>query len=393
VVLPAFKSILFISFTKVYKPLLLDEFSRINVMKASASCKERVLFADDSKTARAAARKVLQNSFDVIDASNGDEAWLQLENNASIKLVVADINMPDSNGFELLNKIRQSKNSRISRLPVIVITGIENSAAAMRAALKLGATDFISKPFKGFDLMCRVRSYIALNEKIDTLEAELKNKKAFDRFQLDQHEFYARKCLSFANRHKSTCSFACVDIDVLSDINSQYDNNILMKIQKLIGKRVSGHLRGEDFFSQIAAHRFGLVMPATSQLKAQILLVRLIDVLNSMSLEISGKSYRLSAKSGVYTRAGLQDTDSYEDLMDQLDDAVNRCKKNNNNNKIAICGDKRTEEAISIADEAVLAESLSHIISGEYHKIVDGHVAALSNKLGPFIQYANGFSK
>lgn len=359
-------------------------------MEDSTSTKDCILFADDSKTARAAVRKVLQSSYNVAEAQTGDDAWSQIENNDSIELIIADINMPDSNGLELLQKIRKSNDRRISQLPVIVITGAENSAAAMNTALKHGATDFIAKPFKGFDLLCRVQSYIELNKKIRSLESDLEDGSNTTSFQIEQHELYARKSLSFANRHKSTCSFGCIDIDVLNDIHTQHNKKVLLKIQQLISGRITHHLREEDLFSQISTHRFGLVMPATSQLKSQILLVRLIDVINAMSLEIGGENYRLSAKAGIYTRNGLAD-DDYDAIMVLLNDAVDRCKANNNNNKIIICGDNQKEQAdvsASLQSDEI-EESLLHVLSGEYHKIVDGHVKELSNKLSPFIQYAN----
>jgi len=356
-------------------------------MKSHSAAKECVLFADDSKTARAAARKILQNTFDVVDASTGDEAWAQIKNNSDIRLVIADINMPDSNGFELLKKIRQSEDLSIAQLPVVIITGVENSVAAMRAALKLGATDFISKPFKGIDLVCRVQSYIKLTNKICKLEKLLKNGKIFDGSQIEQYELYAKKYLSFANRHKSSCSFGYIDIDVLNDIHTQHDKKILIQIQKLIEDKIKHHLREEDLFSSVSTHRFGLTMPATSQVKAQVLLIRLIDVINVISLEVRGEKYRLSAKSSVYTRNGIEQSESFESIMSQLDEAVIRCK-----NKIIVCGNSKHQQSAHV-DQFKYAESLSHVLNGEYHKISEVHVTVLSNKFDPFMQYASNFGK
>lgn len=127
----------------------------------------QILVVDDSPTIRGLISKYLKTSYSVLLASNGEEAWQHIQtNNHNITLIFLDMHMPVLNGMLLLKLIRSSDNENISNLPVIMITGHEDSEAAKQASCKMGATDFISKPFSEVDIVSRVRPYTELNQKI-----------------------------------------------------------------------------------------------------------------------------------------------------------------------------------------------------------------------------------
>ncbi len=350
------------------------------------SCKEVVLFADDSKTVRLAARKALQEKYTVVEASSGDEAWKEIKNNPVIELVFADINMPESNGFELLQKIRTSDTPHIANLPVVIITGAENSEAAMHAALNLGATDFISKPFRQIDLLSRTYSYITLNKKIRSLESDAIEDKVNGFYITKQYEIYATKCLSFANRYKNACSFSYIEIDVLSDIYRQKGKDILNQMLEQISQRLSGVFREEDLIAQLSINRFGLVMPATSQVKCGVVVQRLIEVINAMAFDIDNVNYRLSAKAAIYTSCDFENT--YADIACILDAAITHGRDGSNG--IVTCDDKHTDDIDSAeVKESAFMAALIHVLNGDYHKIAEGDIAELSDMLSPFINYAS----
>ncbi len=350
-------------------------------------CKGVVLFADDSKTARAAAAKVLQEKYTVIDAPNGDLAWEKIKENPDIAFVFADIHMPVSNGLELLSKIRSSSDSRIASLPVVVITGIENSEAAMRVALNMGATDFISKPFKAVDLLSRTYSYITLNNKIKMLEADVTRDKVTGFYLTNQFESYARKSLSFANRYKNSCSFAYIEIDTLSEIYLQHSKGILNQILELMCKRITGLIREEDFIAQLSTNCFGLILPATGHVKTGIVIKRILSSLDKLAFDIGDENYRLDARVAVFTNRGFDN--SYEDVVCELDAALTKGRQERK--KIVTCGETDADKGIDILEvkDSALNDALIHVLNGDYHKILDNHVRDLSAKLGPFMNYAN----
>jgi DNA-binding NtrC family response regulator len=98
-------------------------------------------------------------------ASNGHEALKILENDSgAVKLVIMDLNMPVMSGMEALEIIRQ----RYPLLPVVMLTGSRETDDAVKA-IKLGATDFITKPFEKERLLLTVRNAL----KMGTLTTEV----------------------------------------------------------------------------------------------------------------------------------------------------------------------------------------------------------------------------
>jgi len=111
-----------------------------------------VLIVDDSKSMRGVIKKVISISGfkmdQCLEAGNGKEA-LNILADDWVDVIMSDINMPEMNGFELLEELQ--KDDLLKNIPVVVIT-TESSEERMRYALNLGAKGFIKKPFLPEDL-------------------------------------------------------------------------------------------------------------------------------------------------------------------------------------------------------------------------------------------------
>lgn len=106
----------------------------------------KILVVDDSGTMR----RVIVGSLnslgysDVLEASDGLEAQLVLDENKNINLILVDWNMPNMNGYELLQVVK--KNETFKRIPVIMIT-TEAEKENVLKAIRAGASNYIIKPF------------------------------------------------------------------------------------------------------------------------------------------------------------------------------------------------------------------------------------------------------
>ena len=128
-----------------------------NQMSTTPGNKQRLLIVDDSKVIRVSARKILQKQFETVEASHGNNAFEILSAESPFSLVISDLTMPGLDGFGLLEKIRSSHLPHIRNLPVIIITGANDTDATMERATQAGATDFIGKPFDAVHLLARAR--------------------------------------------------------------------------------------------------------------------------------------------------------------------------------------------------------------------------------------------
>jgi two-component system response regulator (stage 0 sporulation protein F) len=103
----------------------------------------RVLIIDDEEAIRTTLRVILQADYEILEADSA-LSGLEILQREHADLVTLDVRMPGQSGIDALRLIRQSKEYR--GLPVILITG-HGSLESACEALRLGATDYIEKPF------------------------------------------------------------------------------------------------------------------------------------------------------------------------------------------------------------------------------------------------------
>ena len=123
--------------------------------------KRRVLIVDDERINCEILGNILHERYEVLYASDGQEAYDMLDStHPGFSLVLLDLMMPRMDGFELINKIRS--NSRLRAIPVIVMT---SEADAEVKSINLGAVDFITKPYDMPEvILARCERIIELSE-------------------------------------------------------------------------------------------------------------------------------------------------------------------------------------------------------------------------------------
>ena len=106
----------------------------------------KALVVDDSKTIRIILGRILKDlGYEVCEAGNGKEALKVMESQkAAVNLVLADWNMPEMNGLELLKQLRQDPD--LASLKVIMVT-TETELDHVVSALEAGANEYVMKPF------------------------------------------------------------------------------------------------------------------------------------------------------------------------------------------------------------------------------------------------------
>jgi two-component system chemotaxis response regulator CheY len=106
----------------------------------------KALVVDDSRAVRMILAKTLRDiGYEVLEATNGKEALGVIETEkTAVRLVLADWNMPEVNGLDLLKQLRQ--NPALSSLVVVMVT-TETELDQMAEALQAGANEYVMKPF------------------------------------------------------------------------------------------------------------------------------------------------------------------------------------------------------------------------------------------------------
>ena len=131
---------------------------------------EIVIVDDDPVNLKLAARALEGKEFRVTQLSSG-EALLDYTEKGDPDLILLDILMPGMDGFETLTQLREIRRDKCD-IPVIFLTADDNREMEMRG-LKLGATDFIRKPFLPEILSLRVRHAVELDRLQRNLSEEV----------------------------------------------------------------------------------------------------------------------------------------------------------------------------------------------------------------------------
>ncbi len=118
------------------------------------------LIVEDSNTTRSLIKSVIEEVGDInaFEAATGFEALKALPRQP-FDLIIIDINMPDINGFELLDFVKN--NNQYKNIPVVIVS-TESSEDDKEKGMALGAVAYLTKPFKLEELQGIVRKALSL---------------------------------------------------------------------------------------------------------------------------------------------------------------------------------------------------------------------------------------
>lgn len=125
-----------------------DEATNNTSSNVETSSNENIiLVADDSEVIRIFVRKIFNDTYKLAFAENGDEALNVIkehQNDNSIKAILLDLNMSGTDGFAVLDYLKQ--NNLFNKMPVTIISG-DSSSEAINKAFTYGIVDMLNKPF------------------------------------------------------------------------------------------------------------------------------------------------------------------------------------------------------------------------------------------------------
>lgn len=157
------------TYAQMQKNTVITEQQPERTAAAPVHRRQSVLIVDDSELNRKMLGQMLGSRFDIAEAASGEACLQLLEQNATgISIVLLDIHMPGIDGFTVLEEMNQK--NLLEQIPVIMISS-EDTVDAVRRALDLGASDYISRPFDAKVVYQRIINTIQLYAKQRRLSA------------------------------------------------------------------------------------------------------------------------------------------------------------------------------------------------------------------------------
>ncbi|MCR8921167.1 diguanylate cyclase [Dasania sp. GY-MA-18] len=266
---------------------------------SSQLAKPKILFVDDSKLIRAAALKMFSENFDLQLAENGQEGWEMIQHDEQIQVVFTDLVMPELDGFELLNLVQTSSDERIRQLPVIVVTGADNSQDAKNKAYELGATDFLTKPFDAADINARAQAHLRYQEATQSLVETSIIDPLTDLLNYRGFEKQLAKDVSFSTRHNHELTVLNVEVDAFKNLFVRIGRSGAETIIKRIAAVLSQAVRKEDTVARTGLSSFYVSLPGADPDGSLLIAHRICMAVSNFKATLQGKALPITVSVGA----------------------------------------------------------------------------------------------
>lgn len=236
---------------------------------------DKILIVDDHIGNIRILAEMLKEKYNVLAANCGAKA-LQLAEENMPSLILLDVMMPDLNGFETCEKL---KNNFITEdIPVIFITA-KNEPDDIIKGFNVGGCDYITKPFNPDELFMRIGTHIELKksrellknyiEELEKTNDELDKMSKTDyltglanrRFMMERLKEESAR----SNKTSSSMGILMCDIDHFKKINDNFGHDFGDQVIKEIAKSINKELREYDIISRWGGEEFLVVLPETTE--------------------------------------------------------------------------------------------------------------------------------
>lgn len=347
----------------------------------------RIMIVDDARVMRKSVTKILKGLNDVVEAEDGEKAWQRLQKDKAIKIVCCDLSMPVLDGYGFLQKVRQSDDERIRNMPVIIVTGQEDTGDNRNRIFEAGATGFLSKPFDSAQLRASIQTHAKLvsttNELADK-NTQLQESAAIDELTgLGTKAFFeksAMQALSYARRSHQDLVAVRVSIDNFRELFFNIGKLKSHKVIKKIAEILSRHTRQEDMLCRVGLEEFAALLSTRDFAGAVRTMNRVQETIGTLSLQHQGKTISVSVSTGL-AKVIVDDATRTMDLMDAADKYLQAAKKKGGNH---VCYD---ESAVRHSNAPTLnVEQALYLLKKDRHGQVEEQLDGLLDRMRPLLK-------
>ncbi len=324
---------------------------------------KHILVVDDDSMNCILAKRALGQNYQVTTVSSGAEALAFLEKE-SPDLILMDIEMPEMSGKEAVCKIKEHESW--AKIPVIFLTADSDPSTEVEC-LKLGADDFITKPFVPMVMNSRVARIMELQDFRRNLELELESKtKQMEAATvksltdaltgLHNRDYLGKKLKELLGAGHSGALFM-IDLDNFKEINDTFGHIVGDKTLQLFADVLKKHAREEDIICRLAGDEF--VAFFTDMTNREVVAKRAEGIITMFSEKMGAIGYAgiVSVSIGIVISEGQNE--EFQELYSKADKSLYFVK---NNGKNAYHFFSENKEKLDKINTVADLESISHMM-------------------------------
>ena len=283
-----------------------------------------VVVVDDDALSLKNARALLQGEKLRISAVRSGRELLTFMKKNDPDLILMDVMMPEMDGFETYRRLREFEEGEgRSETPVIFLTG-SNGSYAERRSLKIGASDFIRKPFDRDILLQRISNAIKNSKTIENLTEGA----SFDGLtgflnKVSGEERLKKMLLSEAG------ALVMIDLDSFKLVNDIYGHDMGDEVLRSFASIVRRNTRSEDVLCRVGGDEFLLFYLGVKDDKiVRLLTERLNESLVDVCQKLMGEDFGIPIGVSVGCVYVPEQGTDYQTLFQMADKALYRVKQN-----------------------------------------------------------------
>lgn len=294
-----------------------------------------ILVVDDNKMNLAAAREVLSGEYKVVPVIKGQQALTYLKN-GKCDVILLDINMPEMDGFEVLERIREME--QCLNIPVIFLTGDNDSETETRC-FKEGAIDFIAKPFVPAVMLSRIGRVLELEELrqslADRLEqktrevSDIQSKSRQDALTGLWNRKYTEEKVNEMLERGTKGALMMIDMDNFKRINDNYGHIAGDKTLRMFADTLREFSSKEDVLCRIGGDEF--VVFVKDETSKSVLSSHAADIIHNLCGKIEECKYDTDTSVSIGIAQAPEDGTKFNDLYNSADKALYHVKQNGKN--------------------------------------------------------------
>lgn len=263
----------------------------------------KVLIVDDSRMVRASLIKHIRGRFQFREEADGEAGWQALVVDPDIELVLSDITMPKLDGYELLQRIRDSKLSRLSHIPVVIISGDEDEAARERAR-QLGASDFITKGISSSELLARLDSLwrlVQTRRELEESRAALEQQSSLETITPLAEENTTNRTQAVTKNEKNIQEYhgklhiLVLQVDQYSELDATAAKRIVRKLSQIL----SAKSHSNDTILDLGGGSLALYSYSSDTVSCCTFAIQLKNAISKLVMTYHNKSIHTTLSIGV----------------------------------------------------------------------------------------------
>jgi len=286
-----------------------------------------VLVVDDSASIRAYIKHLLViYQFNVYEAVDGVDALEKVKEIPNISLVLTDFNMPNMDGLELTKNLRREYSSQ--QMSIIGMSAFGNQQLSA-LFLKLGGSDFITKPFLEEEFFCRINQNMELLEHINQLKF-LATRDFLTGLFNRRHFFEAGDdIVSCCKKKGANIGVALLDIDHFKKVNDNYGHDagdiVLRQLGEQLVKDFEDNNKNQSLVARYGGEEFCFLIVANDTKLIEDKFSRLLKTIEADRFILDdGFELQVTASIGLYTGVA----ENLESSLSIADKALYQAKEN-----------------------------------------------------------------